>query len=398
MNLNSTKFKSSTPNKTSKRGYQMDLSNVRIREHFGLLSNNTHTDQFTFLVSPPKNRSGLEKHDYVLINHPLFGEACQVLAAITDIASYEEVAGGSSAGEKIGKMLATCEILGYLDLTNETVKPLRELLVPPNPGSRVYIPLKTFLEDVLNRNAEGEVFKTPIEVGQFEATSAEEQGNNGRIKCFMDAQNFVSKHTLITSVTGAGKTTTAKQLIQQMVGKTQVQTVVFDAYGEYAKTLASANEVNLKTDKDTLAKEIKKGQTTILNASGSTLEEKRGLYTQALQTLLKLKLEEKAKPLLLIVEEAENLKGEVLDQVVAQGRKIGVTLCLLTTHPSELGGKCLAQMGNQIIGKTTNKEDIDFLANVAGPANALPSLEVGEWISNGITAYRPMKIHVKYEK
>ena len=71
-------------------------------------------------------------------------------------------------------------------------------------------------------------------------------------------------------------------------------------------------------------------------------------------------------PLFLIIEEAENLKGEVLNQAVAEGRKIGISICLLTTNPSELGGKILSQMGYQIIGKTTNKEDIVCISNNGG--------------------------------
>jgi len=375
----------------------MDLSNVRIREHFGLVSNDTHTGQFCFLVSPPKNRASVEKHDYVLVDHPLFGEACQVLAVITDITSYEEVA-GSTIGDKMGKMLATAEIVGYIDLRNET-RPMGKVLVPPNPGCRVYVPLKNFLEDILNRNAKGEVFKTPIQIGTFEGSSAEESGNNSEVKCFIDIQDFISKHTIITSVAGAGKTHTAKILIQEMSGKTSAQIILFDPYNEYSNalnTIAKTTELNAKMDKDTLAKEIKKGQVTILNAHGLTLQEKRSFYIDSLQLLLKLRLEEKIKPLFLIIEEAENLKGETLDQVVAEGRKIGMFVCLLTTHPIELGGKILSQMGNQIIGKTTDKEDMEYLANMAGAANDyLPSLTLGEWIINGITANRPMKVHVK---
>ena len=75
-------------------------------------------------------------------------------------------------------------------------------------------------------------------------------------------------------------------------------------------------------------------------------------------------------PLFLIIEEAENLKGEVLNQAVAEGRKIGISICLLTTNPSELGGKILSQMGYQIIGKTTNKEDIVYLSNITGATNS----------------------------
>jgi DNA helicase HerA-like ATPase len=375
----------------------MDLSNVRIREHFGLVSNDTHTGQFCFLVSPPKNRASVEKYDYVLVDHPLFGEACQVVSVITEITSYEDVAGGSSIGDKVGKMLATTEIVGFIDLRNEN-KPLCKVLVPPNPGCRVYVPLKKFLEDTLNRNAKGEVFKTPIEIGMLEASSAEEPGNYFGLKSFVDAQDFTSKHTIITAVAGAGKTHTAKILIQEMADKTSSQIILFDPYNEYTSalnTVAKTVELNAKIDKDTIAKEIRKGQTTILNASGLTQQEKRSFYTDALQLLLKLRLEGKIKHLFIVIEEAENLKGETLDRVVAEGRKIGMFVCLLTTHPTELGGKILSQMGNQIIGKTTDKEDIEYLANMAGTANSLSNLALGEWIVNGINANRAMKVHVK---
>ena len=226
----------------------MDLSNVRIREHFGLVSNDTHTGQFCFLVSPPKNRASVEKYDYVLVDHPLFGEACPVLAVITDITSYEEVA-GSTIGDKMGKMLATAEIVGYIDLRNEN-KPLCEVLVPPNPGCRVYIPLKKFLEDILNRNAKGETFKVPIQIGTFENSSAEDQENHGRIKCFIDAQDFTSKHSIIAAVAGAGKTHIAKLLIQEISGKTSAQIILFDPYNEYSDVSNPSGkkiEINVKT-------------------------------------------------------------------------------------------------------------------------------------------------------
>jgi len=382
----------------------MDLSNVRIREHFGIASNDTHTGQFSFLVSPPKNRGSVEKQDYVLVDHPLLGEACQVLAVIKEITSYEEVA-GSTIGDKMGKMLATAEIVGYIDLRNE-LRPLCKVLVPPNPGCRVYVPLTKFLEDALNRNAKGEAFKTPIQIGMLEASTAEQTENNGKIKCYVDAQELTSKHTLIAATTGAGKTHLAKVLIMEITGKTSNPIVVFDSYGEYASHLSNSIQaaiINAKSEKtaknpekEYLAKEIKQGQITILNAQDLTPEEKRTFYIESLKSLLKLRNEEKVKPLFLLIEEAENLKGETLDQVVAEGRKNGLSACLLTTHPTELGGKILSQMGNQIIGKTTDKDDIEYLANLTGSANgSLSSLAVGEWIINGINANRPMKVQLK---
>ena len=97
----------------------------------------------------------------------------------------------------------------------------------------------------------------------------------------------------------------------------------------------------------------------------------------------------------MVIEEAENLKGTILDQAISEGRKIGIAILLLTTHPSELGGKILSQTGNQIIGKTVDNQDIDFLRNIIGNGNSLPTLMANEWIINGININRPMKIRAK---
>jgi DNA helicase HerA-like ATPase len=391
----------------------MDLSNVRIREHFGLVSNDTNTGQFSFLVSPPKNRGSVEKQDYVLLDHPLFGEACQILSVIKEITSYEEVT-GSTIGDKMGKMLATVDIVGYVDLRRE-IKPLRKVLVPPNPGSRVYVPLTKFLEDIFNRNALGNPFTQPLHLGLLEASSAEVTDNISNIKCFIDANNLTSNHTLIAATAGAGKTHLSKVLIQELLAKTSVPTIVFDDYAEYIN-LNVTGQVNVlkakpdktenkrtqpktlpeKTEKETLAKEIKTKQATVLNTQGLTSEEKQTFYKNTLKTLLNLRTEETIPPTLLIVENAENLKGEALDQIVNEGRKTGITLCLISTHPTELGGKILSQIGNQIIGKTTDKTDVEYLQNITNSVNgALPSLAVGEWIINSINASRPMKAQIR---
>ena len=257
----------------------MDLSNVQIREHFGLVSNDTHTEKFSFLVSPPKNRSTIEKNDFVLLDHPLLGETCQVLGEITDIASYEEIAGGSS-GDRLGKMRATAEIMGCINLNNE-VKPLRNVLVPPNPGSRVYVPTQKFLEDILNRNTKGEAFKTPIEIGVFDATSAEQTGDGGITKCFVDLQDFTSKHTIITAMSQTGKTNLAKNLVEAISKNLKIPILVFDYYNEYSGLLESKT-IELNRHQENLTKEIK--NSSIINLAGQvmTTEEKKQLTKKLL--------------------------------------------------------------------------------------------------------------------
>ena len=157
----------------------MDLVDVRIKEHFGLITNDTSTSQLSFLVSPPKNRETIEKYNIICLNHPKYGEACQVLAEVKEISSYEEVA-GSTIGDRVGKMLATAKVLGYVNLRNEN-RPLRKLLLPPNPGSRVYMPYATFLEDALKRGAGGKSYSQPLYMGNAEIFAASQQSNDEKI-------------------------------------------------------------------------------------------------------------------------------------------------------------------------------------------------------------------------
>jgi DNA helicase HerA-like ATPase len=394
----------------------MDLSKVRIREHFGLVTNDTHTNQFSFLVSPPKGRAGVEKQDYVMLDHPFFGDACQVLGVIKEITSYEEVT-GSSLSDKMGKMLALVDIVGFVDLRGY-IRPLRKVVVPPNPGSRVYVPLTEFLEDTFSRNAQGKPFDEPINLGLWEATSAQETENTN-IKCFLDAKDFKSTHTLIASVAGAGKTHTAKVIVQEL-GKTSTPIVIFDEYSEYSNDAAVNSQVAIlsakaektpkkpenekihtrilteKAEKEILAKEIKKGKTTIINIHGLTPQEKRNFQNTILNALLKLRSNQEVDPFFLVIEEAENLTGETLDQIVAQGRKTGIALCLLSFHPTDLGGKILSQIGTHIMGRTVDKADIEYLSNMAyGMNGTLANLGIGEFVINGVNTQRPMKVQIR---
>ena len=396
----------------------MDLSKVRIREHFGIITNDTRTAEFSFVVSPPKNRGTLEKHDYIVVDHPLFGEACQVLCVIKEITSYEEVT-GSTIGDRIGKMLATTEILGFVDLRKQT-RPLRKLLAPPNPGSRVYVPLVSFLEDTLNRNSKGEPYAQPVFFGKLEGAAIGDEQTQNQINCFLDTQELTTKHTLIAAMPGAGKTQTAKRLIQEISTKTNSPIVIFDPASEYGDLepsksqvvviaakpdLASKRILDKKTQvknlsdiskPETLAKEVKPGQITVLNCQGLTMEEKSRSYTECLEALRKNRIDETLEPFLLVVEEAENLKGETLNHMVSDGRKNGIAIFLITTHPTELGGRILSQVSNQIIGKTTDRSDVDYLTNVTiAGSGMLPNLVAGEWIVTGVNLSRPLRVQTR---
>jgi DNA helicase HerA-like ATPase len=397
----------------------MDLSNIRIREHFGLISHDASTTKFSFLVSPPKNRDSVAKEDYVIVDHPTLGEMCPVLAQIKEITSYQEASGSTTGGDRMGKMFAVTEIVGYVDL-REKDRPMRRLLVPPIPGSRVHVPLMNFLEDTFNRTAKGEPFTQPIPFGKPADSSAHDGRAQSHINCFIDANELVTRHTLIAAMTGAGKTRAAKALIQELPSKNDTPVVIIDQAGEYtglnpskaqvvilaAKPEKAAKRVEDKqtqvialteeNQKSKLSKEIKQSQITILNGQGLTVEERRIFYADCLKALWKNLADETIRPFFLLVEEAENLKGETLDQIITEGRKNGVGICLLSIHPAELGGIVLSQISNEIVGKTTYKDDIEILANMTNVnPSVIQQLAVGEWIINGANRAGPMKVQLE---
>ena len=383
----------------------MDLANIRIKEHFGLLSSETNTTQFSFLVSPPKNRETIEKQDIVCLNHPVYGDACQVLAEIKEITSYEEVA-GSTIGDRIGKRLAIAQIIGYIDLRNEA-KPTCKLLVPPNPGSRIYMPYASFLEDVFSRGTDGKACAQPVYLGKAEIFGASQEAGDQQIICYLDAVDLTSKHTLISALDGAGKTYTATVIIEELANKTSQPIVILDPNNEYSTVgTASTSDKNysfksqtaiINADKenvDSAAKKIKERQITIITAENLSLSEKSEYYANILNALAKSRREKTVQPFLLVVEDAENLPVQAIQEILMS--KNGIATILITSHPTELGGKVLSKMVNQIVGRTSDPEDLAFLKNmISGSGEQLSSLEVGEWIVNGLNIIRPIRVQVR---
>ncbi len=218
----------------------MDLSSTRIKEHFGIVTNDTNTAKFTFLISPPKNRESIQKQDIICLDHPIYGEVCQILGEVTEITSYEEVA-GSTIRDRIGKLLATTQIIGYIDLRGEN-KPLQKLLIPPNPGSRVYMPYSTFLQDAFNRGTDGKPYSQPLFLGKTEIAAATLETNDQPLHYYLNS-DFLCKHTLICGVDGVGKTHAASVIIEEFMGKVSQPLVVLDPANEYTK-IATASKVS----------------------------------------------------------------------------------------------------------------------------------------------------------
>jgi len=376
---------------------KLELNKIRVREHLGIVTNDTSTTQFNFLVTPLKNRRVTSKEDYILLDHPVFGPNCPLIAQVSEVRSYEEVV-GTTLSNKVGKIIATADILGYINLQGN-IRPIRKLLTPPSPGCRIYMPYAEFLEDTFARDLNGHPLKQPIHLGTLESEATTADENSNPLNVYIDAEDLTSKHTLITAMDGAGKTHTATIIITEIANKTTHHIVIIDPHGEYNNirkhTTKPTEKITHKPDntpKDP-TQTIRTNQITTLNTEHLTPKEKNQTLTQQLKTLWETRLQGTTPPFLLVVEDAEKLKNETLEAIAYEGTKHGIALLLIAKHPTELGGKILSQTSTQIIGRTTDKDDIEYLKNMTLEKTPhLPKLKQGEWIVNGINTREPTEI------
>ena len=138
------------------------------------------------------------------------------------------------------KTIARTEIRGCVDLRDPQRKVLQQLLIPPNPGSKVYLPYFQFLEDVFTRNERGVTFESVLHIGKqnFSANSA--NGGNKPLNFYLNAVDLMHQHILIHARSlGQGKPHTATVIIEELANKTDVPIVILDPYGEYTTIGAS---------------------------------------------------------------------------------------------------------------------------------------------------------------
>lgn len=359
----------------------MEQSSIRVKEHYGLITNDTNTNQYTFLISPPKGRNSPQKSDLVLVDHPTNPDIV-VICEIVEISSYEEVA-GSTIRDRIGKMLATAKIIGATN-PNQPNQPLQPLLTPPNPGSRIYMPYDTFIETLYMRSAAGKPYTRPIELGKTAITALTPQNTSRPVTVTLDEAHLTGTHTLIAAADGAGKTALAKAIVEQL--KSRACVVVFDPNSEYS--LEGAQVLAVDSDREAIIKKVAANQTLCLTANLLSQSERVREYSGVLVELAFHRRAKSVPPLVVVVEEADALQSQAIQEVTAQ--KIGVAAVLVTNSPSALGAKVLSQTQTQIVGKTVSPQDAAALKGLVG--SDIASLGVGEWLACGTGVFHPLKL------
>lgn len=140
----------------------------------------------------------------------------------------------------------------------------------------------------------------------------------------------------------------------------------------------------------------------------------REIFVNAVgRTLLRLARLKKftERPLVVILDEAHQFIGRVVgddfsrfpldafELIAKEGRKYGLTLCLATQRPRDIGQGILSQMGTFLVHRLTNPEDRDMVEKAAGDldrsaASFIPTLAAGQAVLIGIDFPIPVTLQV----
>jgi DNA helicase HerA-like ATPase len=331
--------------------------------------------------------------------------------------------------------------------------------MPPNPGSKVYLPYPEFLEDVFSRDTNGQRFEHALHLGTLDSSAVDKAGKVRQLNFFLDGDGLIKQHILISGMSGAGKTYLASVLVEELANKVGCPVVVMDPHGEYSSigvpdsgfkallqkggvsaedysfgfkvSVHACDAVKLRSEfekwgvdleqprrfsvepvlerwkgssdekdeadfSDVLRHGIKPRVVTVVDSRGISFEDRARLFECCANALLNGRLRGEVPPFVLLVDETSLLSDETLRMIASEGRRLGVSMCLLSQHPAEIGGEVLSQMGGQMIGRTTEAEDLESLRAMAGEkAGLLSELKRGEWVVNGMMIRQPVKVHLR---
>jgi len=145
-------------------------------------------------------------------------------------------------------------------------------------------------------------------------------------------------------VDGVGKTHTTTVIIEELANKTNYPIVIFDQNNEYStinlpvspnpsspfnfKTLL-VNSNDARSSQDLVTKKIKQGEVIVVTAENLAASEKTDYYSNILKVLAKSSREKNAPPFLLVIEEAENLKLQAIEEILST--KDGISTIFITS-------------------------------------------------------------------
>ena len=82
----------------------------------------------------------------------------------------------------------------------------------------------------------------PLYLGKAEIFGASQETNDQQIICYLNAADLTIKHTLISALDGAGKTSTATVIVEELANKTSHPIVILDPNNEYTTIGTTSNQ------------------------------------------------------------------------------------------------------------------------------------------------------------
>ncbi|MFH1505408.1 MAG: ATP-binding protein [archaeon] len=145
---------------------------------------------------------------------------------------------------------------------------------------------------------------------------------------------------------------------------------------------------------------IKSGNCSVINLKGINPDIQDIIVYKLCKDLFALRKQNKVPPFFLVIEEAHNYcpersfgekkSSKILRNIVSEGRKFGLGLCIVSQRPARVDKSVLSQCTTQIILKVTNPNDLRAVGNsvegiTSEAEKEIQNLPIGTALITGIT-------------
>jgi hypothetical protein len=230
---------------------------------------------------------------------------------------------------------------------------------------------------------------------------------------YLDIPSIVTGRTFIASITRAGKSWTARKIVEEIFGHAGI--IIIDTEGEYCSLrekypvmiIGKDIPIQIETAEFIAEKVLETNISVIIDLSMTEIEPGKEYVDKFLRRFFFLQTTAK-KPYLVVVEEADEFGGEkgiatstcveTLRNYTKKGGKRGIGILLISHRPAWVSKGILSQCGNKAIGKIEWPADLEVLEKYTRIPHAFvekfPTLGKGEFCFAGDWVSQPVFVKV----
>ncbi|MCW6160554.1 MAG: DUF87 domain-containing protein [Candidatus Micrarchaeales archaeon] len=227
----------------------------------------------------------------------------------------------------------------------------------------------------------------------------------------VNAQTLMTGRGCVIGQSGSGKSYLVGVIVEEL-SKAKLPFMIVDTEGEYRSLKSAFNVLWVGNEKDAdvridvdlkklFAESIANNLPIIFDVS-EVMDKQASVYS-ALSALYEVE-EEKKKPFLVVIEEADKFAPQIVhpsanpvEEISVRGRKRGIGLLVATQRPANVSKNVLAQCGYGFIGKLSIENDlqaVSVLFEDRKKLNSLPMLATGTFMTFGL----PFKNAIEVKK